>query len=175
MFYEIDLVANEAWKSDIIIKLSLLEKLQRRVWVVGLWDCPISVTWNALVALRPPSVHSGGLLDSWSSLVEGNERCLGPRGNLLCFWHTQNNMKHMNGNIPCLFDFLGWSVCSSPSTKELHTRFQSRVIHRAPTNFYVTYFVGKFAIRHVDKETFKKCFWQIGTFNFSGKEVFYFV
>ena len=35
--------------------------------------------------LRPPSVHSGGLLDSWSSLVEGNERCLGPRGNLLCF------------------------------------------------------------------------------------------
>ena len=65
-------------------------------------------------------VHALSLANStqyewpWSSLVEGDEGCIGPSGKLLCFWQTEKNIQNMHGNVPRKFD-----CCSSPSTKEL--------------------------------------------------------
>ena len=42
---------------------------------------------------------------SLSSLVEGDEGCIGPSGKLLCSWKPQKIMQHIHGDIPLLFDF----------------------------------------------------------------------
>ena len=55
-----------------------------------------------------------------SSVVQGDEGCIGARGKLLCLWSTQNNdWAHARQHSVCVW-LLGWSGCSSPSTKELH-------------------------------------------------------
>ena len=57
-----------------------------------------------------------------SSLVVGDEGCIGPSRKLLCL-STQKNMQHMHGIIPFMFDFWAKSVVhllSMPSAKELH-------------------------------------------------------
>ena len=53
----------------------------------------------------------------WSSLVEGDEGCIDPSGKLSCLWQTpQNYATH-----EWLHSIhMGRSICSSPSTKELH-------------------------------------------------------
>ena len=65
-------------------------------------------------------------LKSWNSfrprsfLVGGYEGCIGPSGKLFVYDKSQNFMHHTHGTIPYLFGPYDWSVCSSPSTKEIH-------------------------------------------------------
>ena len=56
----------------------------------------------------------------WSFLVGGYEGCIGPSGKLFVYDKSQNFMHHTHGTIPYLFGPYDWSVCSSPSTKEIH-------------------------------------------------------
>ena len=57
---------------------------------------------------------------AWSSLVEGDEGWIRPSKKLLCLCSTQkNNATHSWHNSKVVW-LLGWSSCSSPSTKELH-------------------------------------------------------
>ena len=35
----------------------------------------------------------------WSSLIEGDEDCIGPIGELLCLWQTPQIIRHMNFNF----------------------------------------------------------------------------
>ena len=43
-------------------------------------------------------------LRPWSSLVEGDEGCIGPSGKLLCLWLTRKGMRDKYGIIPHMFD-----------------------------------------------------------------------
>ena len=43
------------------------------------------------------------VVDAWSSLVEGDEGCIGPSDKLMCYDQTKNILQHMDGNIPCTF------------------------------------------------------------------------
>ena len=64
----------------------------------------------------------------WSSLVEGDEGCIGPSSKLLCLWQTRKYAAHAcqhsihSNNVR----LLGQSGCSSPSTKELHVEAITR-------------------------------------------------
>ena len=56
---------------------------------------------------------------SWSSLVVGDEGCIGPSKKLLFMLNQKNYATHAWHNAIIVW-LLGLSSCSSPSTKELH-------------------------------------------------------
>ena len=56
----------------------------------------------------------------WSSLVEGDEGCIGTSSKLLCLWQNQKICSMCTLQHSTLVWFLAWSICSSPSIKELH-------------------------------------------------------
>ena len=65
--------------------------------------------------------------DAWSSLVVGDEGCIGPSGKLLCLlYQTPKNyahtMQYLHGIIPYIFD------CLSPPTIELHGWWHKQIL-----------------------------------------------
>ena len=63
---------------------------------------------NVKVEWKPVWVYSGLWLHlPWSSLVEGDEGCIGPSCKLLCCEKSSKNIQHVNGNIPSMLD--GWA------------------------------------------------------------------
>ena len=60
---------------------------------------------------------SGG---TWSSLVIGEEGCIGPSRKLLCLWRTPKNYAANAWHYSIHVLLMCPSSCSYPSTKELH-------------------------------------------------------
>ena len=57
---------------------------------------------------------------TWSSLVVGDEGCIGPSGKLLCSCETRKHYAAHAWHHSIHAWLLSRSSCSSPSTKELH-------------------------------------------------------
>ena len=94
----------------------------------------------------PPSWCS--LVESCSSLVEGDEGCIGPSDKLQCLRRTIN--MHVYAAHALQYSMHVWPLgrpsCSSPSTKELHgwiywqtyTRYYFFLIQNLPSSFSFT-------------------------------------
>ena len=82
-------------------------------------------------------VHALSLANStqyewpWSSLVEGDEGCIGPSGKLLCFWQMEKNYPGHAWQCCIHVWLLCRSSCSSPSTKEIHGLAEQLRQHQA--------------------------------------------
>ena len=63
--------------------------------------CSQFLTW-----LELPAFGENKLLwpQSWSSLVEGDEACIGPSGKLLCLWKIEKNWLRTHGIISYMLD-----------------------------------------------------------------------
>ena len=90
----------------------------------------------------------------WSSLIEGDEDCIGPFGELLCFWQTPTNYSAHEFQLPNMFDcwaatvvhlLLLMSSMDSPS----HSRYNSEAI----------FVDGKRPISHLSC-CFSSCCWR---------------
>ena len=63
---------------------------------------------------------------SLSSLVEGDEGCIGPSGKLLCSWKRPKNYATHSWRHSTLVWLSDQSDCSPPSTEELHEWLDSK-------------------------------------------------
>ena len=66
----------------------------------------------------------------WRSLVERDEACIGPCGELLCLWTIKNYMLHMHGNFPYMFDYWAGPVAHLLLLKS--SIISSAIHHSAP-------------------------------------------
>ena len=81
--------------------------------------------WNEiLVAVANQSVFNFNDLLQVDWHMEMDEGRIGPCGELLCLWQTPTNSASHAWQHFILIWLLGQSICSSPSTEELHDRLQ---------------------------------------------------
>ena len=150
LLYSVQLGEVSLWSWSPVLQawIQLLHYIQIRTYFL-FWSYPVflnwrpaihwlfhqqwSVLWSILLHFWsvPSKVLRGLSCCSppwpWSSLVEGDEDCIGPRSKLLCLWQIPKIMQHMHGIILSMLTFGPFQLVhllllktSMPLTKVLH-------------------------------------------------------